>query len=409
MRIFIALLILLGIVALIEWGAWRNMVRMWAQHASFPWIRRVWWGVALAQFGWIALYFFRWQHWRESSPQLLLWTNAVLISLILPKLFLVGVEVLDGLRYWGQWAFTGKTARADVPRRTFITLAGQATAGVLLGAFAHGMTRGRKAYHIRRHEVPMAGLPAALDGLRIVQISDAHLGSFLSQFDAVQPGLDMIRDLDPDVLCFTGDLVNDDSTEAEPWIDRFRALPGRYGKFSILGNHDYADYGPRDAAEKERVRARIRMIHQEMGFDLLLNDHRVLDIRGEQLLLVGVENWGRGFRQSGDLQGALAEADVQLPTVLLSHDPTHWEDRVMNGKAPVELTLSGHTHGMQMGLEIPSLGIKFSPSRLRYKRWGGLYTEGKQHLHVNRGFGMLGFPGRVGMPPEITELTLRQA
>ena len=173
MRIFIALLILLGIVALIEWGGGETCAHVGpACVLSLDSPDLV--GVALAQFGWIALYFFRWQHWRESSPQLLLWTNAVLISLILPKLFLVGVEVLDGLRYWSQWAFTGKTARADVPRRTFITLAGQATAGVLLGAFAHGMTRGRKAYHIRRHEVPMAGLPAALDGLRIVQISDAH-------------------------------------------------------------------------------------------------------------------------------------------------------------------------------------------------------------------------------------------
>ena len=146
-----------------------------------------------------------------------------------------------------------------------------------------------------------------------------------------------------------------------------------------------------------------------MGFDLLLDEHRVLEINGEKLLLAGVQNWGRGFRQSGDLDKALQDTDTELPTVLLSHDPTHWEDRVMGGKAPVELTLSGHTHGMQMGLELPALGIKFSPSRLRYKRWGGLYTEGKQHLHVNRGFGMLGFPGRIGMPPEITELTLRKA
>ena len=408
-RILLTSAILLGILSLIEWGAWRNVNRMWAGNARLEQIRWGWRIVTLIQFVWTLIYFVRWPEWRQFSPGWLLLTHAVLISLVVPKLFLCGVEMLEGIRYWGQWALTGSDHRADVPRRTFITVTGQAAAGVLLAAFANGMTRGRHGYHVRRHEVPMAGLPDRLDGLRIVQISDAHLGSFLGQLEAVQPGLDMIRSLDPDILCFTGDLVNDHSDEAEPWIDRFKALEGRYGKFSILGNHDYADYSRRTDEERESVRSRIRAIHEEMGFDLLLDEHRVLEINGEKLLLAGVQNWGRGFRQSGDLDKALQDTDAALPTVLLSHDPTHWEDRVMGGKAPVELTLSGHTHGMQMGLELPALGIKFSPSRLRYKRWGGLYTEGTQHLHVNRGFGMLGFPGRIGMPPEITELTLRKA
>lgn len=409
LRILISSLITLGIVGLIEWGAWKNMCRMWSEHARFSAIRWGWFSVTALQFLWTLVYFWKWPHWREFQPQCLLVTHAVLISLVVPKLVLCGVEMVDGLRYWSQWLFTAKSSRADVPRRTFITLTGQAAAGLLFGAFAHGMTQGRKGYHVRRHDVRVQGLPSGLDGVRIVQISDAHLGSFLEQFDSVQPGLDMVRDLDADVLCFTGDLVNDHSDEAEPWIERFRELNGRYGKFSILGNHDYADYARRTDEEREAIRARLKAIHGEMGFDLLLNAHRVVDIRGESLLLVGVENWGKGFRQSGDLDQALDGADVALPTVLLSHDPTHWEERVMGGKAPVELTLSGHTHGMQVGLEIPSLGIKFSPSRLRYQRWGGLYTEGEQHLHVNRGFGVLGFPGRVGMPPEITELTLRKA
>ena len=408
-RIILTSAILLGFVALIEWGAWRSMVRMWSGSPRFPAIRWGWRVVTAIQFIWTIVYFIRWPHWREFQPQYLLLTHAVLISLVVPKLFLCGVEVLDAVRYWGQWAFTSKAARADVPRRTFITVTGQAAAGLLLGAFAHGMSRGRRGYHVRRHDVPILGLPVGLDGLRIVQISDAHLGSFLGQFDAVQPGLDMVKALNPDVLCFTGDLVNDHSDEAEPWIERFSELQGRYGKFSILGNHDYADYARRTDDQREAIRSRVRAIHGEMGFDLLLDTHRILEVNGESLLIVGVQNWGKGFRQSGDLDKALSEADTRLPTVLLSHDPTHWEERVMGNKAPVELTLSGHTHGMQIGLEIPSLGIKISPSRLRYKRWGGLYTEGKQHLHVNRGFGVLGFPGRIGMPPEITELTLRKA
>ncbi|MBK12796.1 MAG: hypothetical protein CL849_04635 [Crocinitomicaceae bacterium] len=401
--------ILFGFLALIELGAWRSMVRMWSGHARFNIIRWVWGVVMFIQFVWTIVYFMRWPHWREFQLQYLLLTHAVLISLLVPKLFLAGVEALDGLRYWGQWAFSSKVSRPNVPRRTFITVAGQATAGVLLGAFAHGMSRGRRGYHVRRHDVLINALPSALEGLRIVQISDAHLGSFLGQFDSVQPGLDMVEALDPDILCFTGDLVNDHSDEAEPWISRFQALPSRYGKFSILGNHDYADYARRTGDEREAIRSRIRAIHGEMGFDLLMDTHRVVKIKGASLLLAGVQNWGRGFRQSGDLEKALSGADLGLPTILMSHDPTHWEEKVMGEKAPIELTLSGHTHGMQIGLEIPSLGIKFSPCRLRYKRWGGLYTEGNQHLHVNRGFGVLGFPGRIGMPPEITELTLRKA
>lgn len=408
-RVMIVALILLGILLFVEWGSWRNMHRVWSQNGAFAWIRRIWFGISLVQFVWFGIYVFRWSEWREHHPQLLLLTHAVLISLLIPKVWLAGTEVVEAVRQGLQWLFTRPEGRPGIPRRTFISLTGQGVAGILLGAFAYGMTRGRYAYHVRRHDVPIQGLPEGLDGLRIVQISDAHLGSFLEDIQPVEKGLEMINALKPDILCFTGDLVNDSSDEAEPWIPSFRKLEARYGKFSILGNHDYADYARRTDEERERVRARIRAIHGEMGFDLLLDQHRVIEHQGAQLLLAGVQNWGRGFRQSGDLDAALSGADTTLPTVLLSHDPTHWEDKVMDGKAPVELTLSGHTHGMQMGLELPALGIKFSPSRLRYKRWGGLYTEGKQMLHVNRGFGLLGFPGRIGMPPEITELTLRKA
>lgn len=408
-RIILTSVILLGILGLIEWGAWRNLNRMWSEHARFNAIKWAWRGVGVVQLVWTMVYFLRWPHWREFKPEWLLLTHAVLISLLVPKLVLAGVEIAEGFRFGVQWLFSSAENRPGVPRRTFITIAGQASAGLLLGAFAHGMTWGRRGYHVRKYDVPMPGLPDALDGIRIVQISDAHLGSFLEQFDTVDPGLEMVRQLNPDVLCFTGDLVNDHSDEAEPWISRFQSLSGRYGKFSILGNHDYADYAQRTEEERETIRNRTKAIHGEMGFDLLLNEHRVMEIKGEKLLLVGVENWGKGFRQSGDLEEAISGADTGLPAVLLSHDPTHWEERVMGQKAPIELTLSGHTHGMQMGLEIPFLGIKFSPSRLRYKRWGGLYTETSQHLHVNRGFGVLGFPGRIGMPPEITELTLRKA
>ncbi len=407
-RVMMAL-VLLGLILFIEWMAWRNIHRMWSNYSRFDNVRRVWLVVGAIQLVWFAIYIFRWPVWREHHPQYLLLTHAVLISLLVPKIWLGGTELIEAVRQGIQWLVTRPEQRAGIPRRTFITWTGQAAAGVLLGAFAYGMTRGRYGYHVRRYDVPVSGLPDGLDGLRIVQISDAHLGSFLEDFGPVERGLELIQSLDPDILCFTGDLVNDHSDEAEPWIGRFKQLTARHGKFSILGNHDYADYARRTDEEREKVRRRIREIHGEMGFDLLLDEHRYVEVGGDKLLLAGVQNWGKGFRQTGDLGAALQGADVGFPTVLLSHDPTHWEERVMDEKAPIDLTLSGHTHGMQMGLEIPALGIKFSPSQLRYKRWGGLYSEGKQHLHVNRGFGLLGFPGRIGMPPEITELTLRKA
>lgn len=407
-RVIMALF-LLGLILFIEWMAWRNVHRMWSHYSRFGLVRRVWFVTMAIQLLWFAVYIFRWPIWREHHPSYLLLTHAVLISLLVPKIWLGGTEIFEMLRQGIQWLVTSPERRAGIPRRTFISWSGQAVAGVLLGSFAYGMTRGRYGYHVRHHDVPIPELPDGLEGLRIVQISDAHLGSFLEDFGPVERGLELIQSLEPDILCFTGDLVNDHSDEAEPWISRFKGLTARYGKFSILGNHDYADYARRTDEERENVRRRIREIHGEMGFDLLLDEHRYIERGGNKILIAGVENWGKGFRQSGDLDVALKGAQVDLPTVLLSHDPTHWEERVMGEKAPVDLTLSGHTHGMQMGLEIPALGIKFSPSKLRYSRWGGLYKEGTQHLHVNRGFGLLGFPGRIGMPPEITELTLRKA
>ena len=399
-RILITSVILLLIVGLVEWGAYRNVQRVWGASSRWNWIKWSWRSVTLIQVVWTIIYFVRWPHWREFKPEWLLLTHAVLISLLIPKLFLSGIEAIEGVRFGFQWLFTSSEHKANVPRRTFISIAGQASAGLLLGAFAHGMTFGRRGYHVRRYDVPMSNLPEALDGVRIVQISDAHLGSFLNQFDTVEPGLKMVRELKPDLLCFTGDLVNDHSDEAEPWISRFRELEGRYGKFSILGNHDYADYARRTDEERETIRSRTKAIHGEMGFDLLLNEHRVVEINGEQLLLLGVENWGRGFRQSGDLDAARNGTLSELPTVLLSHDPTHWEEKVMGDKAPVELTLSGHTHGMQFGIELGS--FKWSPAKYRYPQWAGLHTKEEKNLYVNRGLGHLGYAGRVGIYPEIT-------
>lgn len=364
----------------------------------------------------VAMGMLNFRAWRTEHPQWLALAFAAFVVVGAPKLVLALFHVLDDLRYGVQWLANyfspSDSAKAldgnGISRATFLTRTGQILAGLTFVSFLYGVTKGKFAFRVLNHDVDFANLPEKFNGFRVVQISDAHLGSFLDNFDEVSKGIDMINELNPDVILFTGDLVNVESSEAEPWIPSFQKLKAKYGKFSILGNHDYADYGNMTDEQIAQSRKRIKEIHGEMGFRLLLNENEVIEREGDQLAIVGVENWGKGFRQSGDLKKAMQGVEDVPARILLSHDPTHWEEQVM-GKEDIQLTLSGHTHGMQMGIEIPAIGLKFSPSRLRYRRWGGLYTENKQHLHVNRGFGFLGFPGRVGMPPEITLLELKKA
>jgi hypothetical protein len=318
------------------------------------------------------------------------------------------LEILRGGTAWGINQMTQSSS--PISRKSFLTQTGVALSGATFLSFLYGVTWGKYAFRTERVSIPMKGLPRGLDGLRIVQISDAHLGSFADTPRPVLEALEGINALEPDLILFTGDLVNTHADEADAWIPAFKALQAPLGKYSIMGNHDYADYGPFEDWEREASRERLKEIHAEMGFKLMLNEHDRIERNGAELVLLGVENWGSGFRKNGDLVKAMQGSGCDdLPTVLMSHDPTHWEEKVMDGKAPVELTLSGHTHGMQFGIEIPWLGVKWSPSKWRYPRWAGLYREGEQYLHVNRGFGVLGFHGRVGMPPEITVLELVQA
>jgi len=337
----------------------------------------------------------------------------------IPKLIFFVFHFADDAMHLARWISNRNSRPMGDPaermtRLQFFNQVGIGASALMFGSLLYGLTRGKFAYRILREEISFADLPPAFDGLRIVQISDAHLGSFLEgHTEDVQRGLDMINELQPDLLLFTGDLVNNFAQEAEPWIGRFQNLQAPLGKFSILGNHDYGDYVYVRSKEPEKWEenfARMKEIHGEMGFRLLRNEHVQIQRGADSITLVGMENWGRGrFSKYGDLAKAMdgtAENDFRI---LLSHDPTHWEDEVM-GRERIHLTLSGHTHGAQMGMEAPMLNIKFSPSPwFGYKRWAGLYEEAGQYLYVNRGFGFLGFPGRVGMPPEITLIELRKA
>ncbi len=400
-------------IAVIEWLAYRSLQRTWDGAPWWGHVRTAWWAGSAALWLGFIVSSFLWPTWRVTRPELLSALSVAFFIVMVPKVVLAAFSVLEEVRRMGTVAVQAASGSvAPIPRATFLSYIGQGAAALTFASFVYGVTRGKYAYRIERHRVALRGLPEAFRGLRLVQISDAHLGSFNGTPEPVLEALASINALEPDLICFTGDLVNTHSDEALPWIEAFQGLQARLGKFSILGNHDYADYGNFTDAERKASLQQLIGIHERMGFRLLLNSHALLQPEdgSEPVVLAGVENWGKGFRQSGDLDRALAGSGAaDRCTILLSHDPTHFEEQVMGEKAPVELTLSGHTHGMQMGIEIPWLGLKVSPSSLRYSRWGGLYQEGQQLLHVNRGFGVLGFHGRVGMPPEITLFELEPA
>lgn len=272
--------------------------------------------------------------------------------------------------------------------------------------FIYGMSLGKYAYRVIKHTLTFPDLPAAFDGFTITQISDVHAGSF-NNAKAVQKGIDLINAQQSDLFVFTGDLVNNKATEIVPWIPYFSQIKAAFGKFSILGNHDYGDYVKWDTDTNKRANLQdLKNHHGELGFRLLLDEHVILNKDGQSIVLAGVENWGLGFGERGDLQKALRNTDPAAFKILLSHDPTHWESQVKQNPAPIQLTLSGHTHGMQFGIEL--FGIKWSPVKYRYAHWAGIKEENGRYININRGFGFIGFSGRVGIWPEVTVITLKK-
>ena len=267
----------------------------------------------------------------------------------------------------------------------------------------YGIQFGRWNWKVHHVELSFPNLPESFEGKRIVQISDVHVGSFLHRYHKVQKAIDLINQQDADYVFFTGDLVNNKADEMNGWESLFSSIKAKKGKFSILGNHDYGDYVKwEQSEEKEQNLANLIRMHRTIGFQPLLNDAVQLE---EGCWLLGVENWGKApFRQSGKLSETLAKVPPTAFKLLLSHDPSHFDAQVVS--TDIDLTMSGHTHGMQFGLE--RFGIKFSPVSFKYRKWAGLYQVGKQYLYVNRGFGFLGFPGRVGIYPEITLFTFKK-
>jgi predicted MPP superfamily phosphohydrolase len=272
---------------------------------------------------------------------------------------------------------------------------------LLFIAILVGILWGRWNWKVHKVQLDFPHFPEDLNSVKIVQISDVHVGSFFNNYKKVEKAIEKINALNADYVFFTGDLVNNSAAEMKGWESVFSKIQAKKGKYSILGNHDYGDYMKWESENQKHQNLRdLIAIHQEIGFIPLLNESVEL---GPNFWLLGVENWGKApFRQSGDLGKTLSNVPTEAFKLLLSHDPSHFDLQVLD--TDIDLTLSGHTHGMQFGIE--RFGIKFSPVSLRYKKWAGLYQVGQQFLYVNRGFGYLGFPGRVGIYPEITEITL---
>ncbi|WP_347373849.1 metallophosphoesterase [Aequorivita sp. Q41] len=293
-------------------------------------------------------------------------------------------------------------------RRKFVSTIALGIAAIPFASLIYGMVQGKYNYKVLKYALEFDDLPDEFDGFTLTQISDVHSGSF-DNHNKVLYAIDLINEQQSDVILFTGDLVNNVADEMNEWKQLFSTLKAPQGVFSVLGNHDYGDYVKwESASEKAENLERLKKLQKEMGWNLLLNENRYLERNGQKIALIGVENWGEnGFKQAGDLNKAcegILETDFKI---LMSHDPSHWQSKVKQDPRHFHLTLSGHTHGMQFGIEIPGI-IKWSPIKYRYKNWAGIYEEFGRYINVNRGFGFLGYPGRVGIWPEITVIQLKK-
>ena len=339
-----------------------------------------------------------------------------LLTLIALKLVVVpilfGEDIFRLFRGTYERLFSSNDTFYIPSRRKFVSQIAMGLAAIPFTSLLYGMYKGKYNYKVLKYVLEFDDLPPAFDGYQITQISDIHSGSFDPEYsgEKINYGVDLINQQESDVILFTGDLVNNKANEMDPWIDTFKKLKAKDGKYSVLGNHDYGDYVDWDSAEaKAQNMEKLKDIHEQIGFDLLLNNNRKLKKDGEQISLIGVENWGAGgFKKAGDLKRATFGIDKDDFKILMSHDPSHWETEVKEHEDHYQLTLSGHTHGMQFGIEIPGW-FKWSPVKWRYKYWAGIYEEAGRFINVNRGFGFLAFPGRVGIWPEITVITLKKS
>ena len=282
-------------------------------------------------------------------------------------------------------------------------------AGALpLFSMGYGIISGAHDYRLRKKTIILPNLPKSFDGITIGQISDIHSGSLFNK-RAVSGGVDLLMTEKPDMIFFTGDLVNNVSSEMKDWMDVFDKLHAPLGVYSTLGNHDYGDYAYWSSRqEKEENLRQLIQIHRQLGYDILMNENRRIKINNEEIAVIGIENWGTGrFPKYGKMELAYPGTEELPVKLLLSHDPSHWDAQIRQDYPDIDIMFAGHTHGFQFGVEVGK--VRWSPSQYFYKQWAGLYHEGDQYLYVNRGFGCIGYPGRIGIPPELTIIELKSA
>ena len=383
---------------------------------SSPWrparrkfVRIAYWVLSLLAYAAVLLNVFELLEWLPRNGRLAV--VGYFFLLFLAKLPMIALLLLDDLRRGITWIVNkvSPVTKRDTSRSRFMAKAALVAGGVPVATLTYGIVR--NAYRYRRFavDVPIKNLPAAFEGYKIVQISDMHSGSW-TRSRPLHDAIALINGEDPDMVCMTGDLVNNSADEMQPFVDIFKQIKAKDGVFSVLGNHDYGFY-ERSWTEEQRLENmdRLYATHAAMGWDLLRDENRIIERDGQKLAIMGVENWGEAFRfpRRANLPKAYAGTEECDCRVLMSHDPTHWDAKIRPNYPDIDLTLSGHTHGFQFGVEIP--GFKWSPAQYLYKQWAGLYREGEQFLYVNRGLGFLGYPGRVGILPEVSVLTLRSA
>ena len=412
---FLAIIIFSGIILLIDFYVYRGIKKLTVNYSKSRnnIIRILFWIIPVIIIaGLIFVPMLR----RQINPAEFLiyfhFISGAFVLFYLPKLIFLIFNLIDDLIKGGVWIFRRKqdtkkevSSEKNITRSQFLTRIGIITAGIPFISIAYGIGWGRFDLNVRRVKLNFNNLPEKFNGLKIIQISDFHMGSLLNHVSFVEEAVDKINSLNPDLILFTGDLVNNLATELDNFLPILSRLKSKYGNYSVLGNHDYGEYIHwKSPSEQIANLEKLKDNQRNVGFDLLLNENRKVKIENEEIELIGVENWGLPpFPQYGDLNKALANVNDESFKILMSHDPTHWDEQVLNS-TNIDLTLSGHTHGAQFGIEIP--GWRWSPVNVRYKRWGGLYTENNQHLYVNTGIGFIGFPGRIGMPPEITLIEL---
>ena len=410
MNLYIRLFIITSIFLLIDFYAFQAVKKL----TSHKLIWLLYWGSSLAVLlnaNYVMLNFSRFEGPTISTLNASGW----LLMLYIPKLAIIFVlfgedlirVVLSIWNFIYDRYFGASTGIDFIPeRRKMISQLALGIATIPFVSIIYGVIKGKYNFKVHTHEIFFDDLPDEFDGFQITQISDVHSGSF-DNAEKISYAMDLINEQQSDIVVFTGDLVNNRASEMLPWVSHFKSIKAKYGKFSILGNHDYGDYITwHNPQEKTDNLKELHDVHKQIGFDLLLNENRKIEKGDSHISLVGVENWGLRFKQKGDLTKAMTGVDSTDFKILLSHDPSHWTEEVKGWKSKIDLTLSGHTHGMQFGIEIP--GYKWSPVQFMYKHWAGLFEEAGRYLYVNRGFGFHAFPGRVGIWPEITVIKLRK-